>query len=414
MSLPTSLQYLDNGYIYGYGYKTNEKIRHPFGSPTHYIFSFIPSFNFTCADLTPNTFHKVEMWRIVSIDGQAVNQSTYPFTYSNITLSGGNYKFDIATTSDSSGEISGVLSPSNNNSYFYYVAYNQDYYIPTNDTWQDAGGLPDPNNVMAQRVEAAGGRTIMETPWGERDMLPVKQQVKYYLRVKLGNGVTVFSTVVTAEFGLAVDVNRSGFVSPLANNTIYIPVDLNQPAQFWTPVLDRRCNQPVDSEPFGYTDLIKRDFVTADTRNLHIHTLEIFCEDDPQNETYFLCNDTQSHELTVDGVEQTFQAANFSFSLPQTTEDSTPEMQLTISNVDGVAGEYVERVRGLGRISVRYRVYLASDPTQPQNPNPLTLFLTEANIDMFQISGRLSLTDSLDVRFPAENYNVKNFPNIFG
>jgi len=100
--------------------------------------------------------------------------------------------------------------------------------------------------------------------------------------------------------------------------------------------------------------------------------------------------------------------------LPQTTEDSTPEMQLTISNVDGVAGEYVDRVRGLGRLSIRYRVYLASDTTQPQNPNPLTLYLTEANVDMFQISGRLSLTDSLDARFPSENYNVKNFPNIFG
>jgi len=194
-----------------------------------------------------------------------------------------------------------------------------------------------------------------------------------------------------------------------------IPVNLNgDGTQIWSPVLDPNCNQPVDSEPFGYTDLIKRDFATADTRNLHIHALEIFCEDDPLNETYFLCNDTTSHDLTVDGVTQTFQAANFSFSLPQTTEDSTPEMQLTISNVDGVAGEYIDRVKSFGRIAVKYRIYLPNVPTQPQNPNPLTLFLTEANVDRFQISGRLSLTDSLDVRFPAENYNVKNFPNIFG
>jgi hypothetical protein len=372
----------------------------------------LPSFDFVCEELDPLTAYKVRMVRVTGRGGTQ-SGSVYPFAYSDRTFTGSNQTYEIQVTSDSNGRIEGVLNPTSSDTAPSLYYHNDRYYSNSNQ-WLDVSGNPDPNREMVGRVADAGGRQVMPSPWGDFDALPVKQEVIYYLQVTNIFNNPVLSSNITTQLGYAVDVSRSGFPSALPFGELVIPANLNLQTQFWTPVLDQNCDQPVPSEPFGYTDLIKRDFATADTRNVQIHTLEIFCEKDPLNETYFLCNDTQSHELMVDGVTQTFQAANFSFTLPQTTEDSTPEMQLTISNLDGVAGEYIDRVRGFGTVAVRYCVYLASDPTQSQNPNPLTLYLTEANVDMFQISGRLSLTDSLDARFPSENYNVKNFPNIFG
>jgi hypothetical protein len=419
MSLPNAATLMPDGWIYlssgripRTGFFT---VYNPFGNSNAACWAMAPSFDIVAEDLTAGNNYIVEMAQLRSFDGSGLGN--YPKTYADIVEN--NRKYQTILQAGTDGRITGRLSPSTSKR--VALRSHTDYFLDSGSytdltTWSDDtfGPSPDPSQYMEGKVSEAGGIKDVETPWGVRRLMFLKHQVRYSLSLKQSNGLYIKGTNITIEYGLASDLNRGSSTTSMAIDDFVAPVDFGLQSQFWTPVLDQNCNQPVPSEPFGYTDLIKRDFATADTRNLHIHTLEIFCEKDPLNETYFLCNDTQSHALTVNGVTQTFQAANFSFTLPQTTEDSTPEMQLTISNVDGVAGEYVDRVRGLGRLSIRYRVYLASDTTQPQNPNPLTLYLTEANVDMFQISGRLSLTDSLDARFPSENYNVKNFPNIFG
>ncbi len=192
-----------------------------------------------------------------------------------------------------------------------------------------------------------------------------------------------------------------------------IPVDLDVPVQNWTPIVDQTCVQPESIKVFGYSALIKRDFTTVDTRNLQLHTLEIFCENDPQNETYFLVNDFQDRDLTVDGTTRTFQATNFNFILSKQDEDSTPEMQVNISNVGGIVSQYIDRVRDFGRITVKYRAYLLGNASA-QVGNPLELGVSEVNTTMFQVNARLTLTDKLDAKFPGENYNTRTFPNIFG
>lgn len=287
-----------------------------------------------------------------------------------------------------------------------YVNYPDD----GNNAWWDKWKLRNPINGFEQFNDPDVGLLYLAT---------FDSVIRYRLRCTETNGTFLFDNYTDVSLTQAYEVGGNHFTNPPTVSEapeMTVPVNLyaGAPPLVWSPVSDRECCSPRPTNPFFYSDKIKEDFATAPTDDLQIHTLEIYNDNDPQSETYFLCNDMVDHVLTnEDATQHTYQAANFSFTLPTSDNEGAPEMQISISNIGGVVQNYIERVRDYGPITVKYRVFLASNTSQPQTDNPLRLFLTEVNIDAFQVNGRVSFVDILNKPFPSINYNISNFPNIY-
>ena len=65
-------------------------------------------------------------------------------------------------------------------------------------------------------------------------------------------------------------------------------------------------------------------------------------------------------------------------------------------------------------VKVQYRPYLLEDLTTPQSEKPLTLYLTDVVVTLFEVTGRASFTDFINRPFPrrTETYNRDRFPSL--
>ena len=304
-----------------------------------------------------------------------------------------------------SAELLGRTLPSG--AWEFVSPYSPDYALDANYGLEKRRLADFPNNLPTEK----DGRVL--------NLACVKYRVAYTLELLKNASILVKTVKIVVDYVRCVDTLLDEEVSGSGKaHLMTIPVDLSLDAdanQVWTPVVDQACAVVTPSKPFVYSEAMRRDFATAPADNLQIHTLEIYCAEDPQQESYFLCNDLQDHTLTTEeGEARIFQAANFSFTLPQTNGDGAPEMQVAISNINGEVFSYIDRVRDFGPIVIKYRPFLANDTSAPQTTHPLTLFLSEISADPFQVTGRVSFVDILNKSFPSIKYNIDNFPNIYG
>ena len=349
----------------------------------------------------------------------------------------------LQITTDSNGDWTGVFNPSSTSTPFKTFDFSdslgfnfEDGLSPQNQDQMDLIFMKNtttpPYKIHTDNGNRAwwdsirkynpqiGYTLYQDADYGNVAFVFFDRVVKYRARVTSTTNTDIIQQNYTnVSLGFAFEVGAKSYPqnsdSDFGSPQFTVPIDISadDPGE-WTPVPDARCAQPTASEPFEYSDAIKEDFATAPVDNLQIHTLEIYCEEDPQNESYFICNDLADHTLTTEeGDARDFQAANFNFTLPQTNADGAPEMQIAISNINGEVFSYVNRVRDFGPIVVKYRLYLASDTLAPQTANPLTLYLSEVNADNFQVTGRVSFVDILNKSFPSITYDVANFPNIY-
>jgi hypothetical protein len=158
-------------------------------------------------------------------------------------------------------------------------------------------------------------------------------------------------------------------------------------------------------------DAIKEAYATARRDVVFLDTLEI---NHPDVATLYLVKDRTDHVLGLgNGTTQLFTASGFRFSLPSAGENGIQELSIAIDNVDRKPSDFIKQVKGsVDPVQVVYRPYLSDDLDTPQMNPPLTLFLTDVQITVSEVTGRATFADILNRKFLTELYTRRRFPAL--
>ncbi len=108
-----------------------------------------------------------------------------------------------------------------------------------------------------------------------------------------------------------------------------------------------------------------------------------------------------------------FVALAFDLELPPVDTAPVPEIAVTLDNVGREIVRHLDAAAtSLERIEVTYRPYLSTDIEGPQMDPPITLTLTEVEVDVFRATGRARMLDIGNRAFPAETYTATRFPGL--
>jgi len=142
----------------------------------------------------------------------------------------------------------------------------------------------------------------------------------------------------------------------------------------------------------------------VETDEVFLSLLE-FTHTDLATPIYFV-NDTVS--IVSNGI--TYEPYPFRIVLPDDVEGKLPEVKLTIDNVDR---QLIEAVRGFSNppeVTLKEVLASAPDTIEMQIDN---MKLRNLNYDTFTITGALVIDSPMSRRFPASNYNPKQYPALF-
>lgn len=172
----------------------------------------------------------------------------------------------------------------------------------------------------------------------------------------------------------------------------------------------------------SYTDAIAEAYASAPIDELALDTLELyhpaFIDDQglPTAVYVVLGYDDWELKLPADAIlnankKVKFLGCAFEFTLSEVSDDTIPQIQLSIKNANRQMSRYLELAAYSEKvIQVTYRPYLASDPDTVQlDPCP-TFDLSDVTLDAFSAKGVASLQDVHNMPFPSEKYT----PNRFG
>ena len=108
-----------------------------------------------------------------------------------------------------------------------------------------------------------------------------------------------------------------------------------------------------------------------------------------------------------------FVALAFDLELPPVDTAPVPEIAVTLDNVSREIVRHLDAAATSHEIiEVAYRPYLSTDIEGPQMDPPITLTLTEVEVDVFRATGRARMLDIGNKAFPAELYTAKRFPGL--
>ena len=108
-----------------------------------------------------------------------------------------------------------------------------------------------------------------------------------------------------------------------------------------------------------------------------------------------------------------FIALAFDLELPPVDTGPVPEIAVTLDNVSREIVRHLDAAATSHEIiEVTYRPYLSTDLEGPQMDPPITLTLTEVEVDVFRATGRARMLDIGNRAFPAETYTAKRFPGL--
>ena len=108
-----------------------------------------------------------------------------------------------------------------------------------------------------------------------------------------------------------------------------------------------------------------------------------------------------------------FIALAFDLELPPVDTAPVPEIAVTLDNVSREIVRHLDAAAtSLERIEVTYRPYLSTDLEGPQMDPPITLTLTEVEVDVFRATGRARMLDIGNKAFPADLYTATRFPGL--
>lgn len=167
-----------------------------------------------------------------------------------------------------------------------------------------------------------------------------------------------------------------------------------------------------------YTQAIAEAYASAPIDELALNTLVMrhpnFVDEMGNPTSLYLVQGYEDYTLGLDGVMTLFKAVPFAFTLPGFEEGSVPQLNLSIDNVSHLITTYLElAIESLEPITVEYRPYLLSDPSQPQLDPPITMRLSKVTVDVFSATGVATLDDVNNWPFPNRRYTHNDFPGLF-
>ncbi len=108
-----------------------------------------------------------------------------------------------------------------------------------------------------------------------------------------------------------------------------------------------------------------------------------------------------------------FIALGFELELPPVDTAPVPEITVTLDNVSREIVRHLDAAAtSRETIEVTYRPYLSTDLEGPQMDPPITLTLTEIEVDVFRATGRARMLDIGNKAFPSDLYTARRFPGL--
>ncbi|MFI3241766.1 MAG: DUF1833 family protein [Alphaproteobacteria bacterium] len=172
------------------------------------------------------------------------------------------------------------------------------------------------------------------------------------------------------------------------------------------------------------SEALKEAYASAPSDVILLHTLELrhpaFVDDDGNETAIRVVRDHVDHVCTLEdsaslnpGEAVEFVAMAFDLSLPTVNTSPTPEITVTIDNVSTEIIAYLDKaIETQDMIELTYRPYLSNDLTEPQMNPPITLTISEINVDILKITATASMMDIGNLSFPSENYTVAKYPAL--
>ncbi len=169
---------------------------------------------------------------------------------------------------------------------------------------------------------------------------------------------------------------------------------------------------------------IREAYASAPADTVILHTLELrhpaFADDDGEPTAIRVVRDHADLNARLEtdapldaGQRVRFVALGFELELPPVDTAPVPEIAVTLDNVSREIVRHLdEAATSLERIEVTYRPYLSTDLEGPQMDPPITLTLTEVEVDVFRATGRARMLDIGNRAFPADLYTAKRFPGL--
>jgi hypothetical protein len=103
----------------------------------------------------------------------------------------------------------------------------------------------------------------------------------------------------------------------------------------------------------------------------------------------------------------------FDLELPDVTAGSSPELLLTIDNVNRDILTYIDiAANSQDLIEVTYRPYLLTDTSAPYMNPPLTMAVKEVDADIFRVTARCGFGNFANRPFPNQTYDQQRFAGL--
>jgi hypothetical protein len=99
--------------------------------------------------------------------------------------------------------------------------------------------------------------------------------------------------------------------------------------------------------------------------------------------------------------------------LPESAEAGSPEIGITVTNVNGEISNLLEFSRGtFDTWEITERIYLSNDPTGPARLPVLTLNITSVSMNGRSANMKASFGDALKLAIPRLTFNVSQYPGL--
>lgn len=113
------------------------------------------------------------------------------------------------------------------------------------------------------------------------------------------------------------------------------------------------------------------------------------------------------------GQMVSFIALAFDLDLPPIDTVPVPEITVTMDNVGREITDALDAAAvSQDKIEVTYRPYLSTDIDGPQMDPPITMVLSEVEVNPLHVTGRALMLDVGNKAFPAKFYTAKDFPGL--
>ena len=117
--------------------------------------------------------------------------------------------------------------------------------------------------------------------------------------------------------------------------------------------------------------------------------------------------------LQAGGPPVAFKSHGFNLTRPVINDQGVFTMNISMDNTDLSVTDYLQGSIASGEpIIIKYRIYLKSDTTMPQNDPPLELVLSDVKTDLFSVSGSATFADIVNLKFLTERYTRDKFPSL--